>query len=83
MRGHTLFNWVFTILASLVLLFVIAPLAGMFLDSSAGEIRNTVADPVVRRSAYTPGNSLPPPLFSLQQVPYRWHGSWPAGSFPG
>ncbi len=74
MRGHTLFNWVFTILASLVLLFIIAPLAGMFLDSSAGEIRNTVADPVVRRSVwYTLAIAFSATLlFATGAVPLAW-----------
>ena len=52
MKGQTLFNWIFAILASLVLLFIIAPLAGMFLDSSLSEMRSTVTDPAVRRSVW-------------------------------
>ena len=40
MKGHSLFNWIFTVLASLVLLFIIAPLAGMFLDSSFSEVQD-------------------------------------------
>lgn len=74
MRGHTLFNWVFTILASLVLLFIIAPLAGMFLDSSLGEIRSTASDPVVRRSVwYTLAIAFTATLlFAVGAVPLAW-----------
>ncbi len=74
MRGHTIFNWVFTILASLVLLFIIAPLAGMFLDSSPGEIRSTAADPVVRRSVwYTLAIAFTATLlFAVGAVPLAW-----------
>ncbi len=61
-------------MASLVLLFIIAPLAGMFLDSSAGEIRNTVADPVVRRSVwYTLAIAFSATLlFATGAVPLAW-----------
>ena len=52
MKGQSLFNWIFTVLASLVLLFIIAPLAGMFLDSSFSEVRTTAADPEVQRSVW-------------------------------
>ncbi len=74
MRGHTLFNWVFTILASLVLLFIIAPLAGMFLDSSFGEISSTASDPVVRRSVwYTLAIAFTATLlFAVGAVPLAW-----------
>ncbi|MCU0459301.1 MAG: ABC transporter permease [Bacteroidales bacterium] len=74
MRGHTIFNWVFTILASLVLLFIIAPLAGMFLDSSFGELSSTVSDPVVRRSVwYTLAIAFSATLlFAVGAVPLAW-----------
>jgi molybdate/tungstate transport system permease protein len=41
---------VFTLLGSLVLLFIIAPLAGIFLSSSFGEISEAAADEEVRSS---------------------------------
>lgn len=74
MRGHSLFNWVSAILASLVLLFIIAPLAGMFLDSSLGEVRSTAADPVVRRSVwYTLAIAFSATLlFAVGAVPLAW-----------
>ena len=74
MKGHTLFSWVFTILAALVLLFIIAPLAGMFLDSSFSEVRTTAADPVVRRSVwYTLVIAFSATLiFAVGAVPLAW-----------
>ncbi len=74
MKGHTLFNWVFTLLAALVLLFIIAPLAGMFLDSSFGEVRTTAADPAVRRSVwFTLAIAFSSTLiFAVGAVPLAW-----------
>lgn len=80
MKNHTLFNWIFTLLASLVLLFIIAPLIGMFLHTSAEEMRSTASDPVVIRSVwYTLAIAFAATiLFAIGAVP--WHGSWHAGS---
>jgi len=74
MKSNTLFNWIFTILASLVLLFIIAPLAGMFLDSSFSEVRTTAADPAVRRSVwYTLAIAFSATLiFAIGAVPLAW-----------
>ncbi len=74
MKGHTLFNWIFTILASLVLLFIIAPLAGMFFDSSFSEVRTTAADPAVRRSVwFTLAIAFASTLFfAVGAVPLAW-----------
>jgi len=43
---------VFTILGGLVLLFLIAPLLGIFLDTSAGQFMETVRDPEVAGSVW-------------------------------
>lgn len=74
MKGHTLFNWIFMILASLVLLFIIAPLAGMFFDSSFSEVRTTAADPDVRRSVwFTLAIAFASTLFfAVGAVPLAW-----------
>lgn len=74
MKGQTLFTWVFTVLASLVLLFIIAPLAGMFLDSSFSELRTTASDPEVQRSVwYTLGIAFFATLFfAIGAVPLAW-----------
>jgi molybdate/tungstate transport system permease protein len=42
--------WVFSILGGIVLLFLIAPLAGMVLKSSLSEVMRTAAEPEVRSS---------------------------------
>ena len=74
MKGQTLFTWVFTILASLVLLFIIAPLAGMFLNSSFSELRTTASDPEVQRSVwYTLAIAFFATLFfAIGAVPLAW-----------
>jgi len=74
MKGHTLFNWIFAILASLVLLFIIAPLAGMFLDSSFSEMRSTATDPAVIRSVwFTLAIAFASTfLFATGAVPLAW-----------
>lgn len=74
MRSQSLFNWVFMILASLVLLFIIAPLAGMFLDSSVSEIKTTASDPEVQRSIWlTLSIAFAATLFfAVGGVPLAW-----------
>lgn len=44
------FSWVLMILSSLVLLFILAPLAGMFLHTGGSELLETVSDKEVQRS---------------------------------
>jgi molybdate/tungstate transport system permease protein len=46
------FNWVFLILSSLVLLFILAPLAGMFLHTGRVELLETVKDSEVQKSIW-------------------------------
>jgi molybdate/tungstate transport system permease protein len=74
MKDRSVFNWVFTILASLVLLFIIAPLAGMFFDSSFGEISTTAADHEVQRSVwYTLAIAFAATLvFAVGAIPLAW-----------
>jgi len=74
MRDRSVFNWVFTILASLVLLFIIAPLAGMFIHSSFSEISTTAADHEVQRSVwYTLAIAFTATLiFAIGAVPLAW-----------
>lgn len=43
-------SMVFLFLSGLVLLFIVAPLAGMFLNTSAGQYADTLTDPTVMRS---------------------------------
>ncbi len=74
MKRNSIFNWVFIILASLVLLFIIAPLAGMFIDSSFGEIFKTAVDPEVQRSIWlTLAIAFSATLFfAVGAVPLAW-----------
>jgi molybdate/tungstate transport system permease protein len=46
------FNWVFMILSSLVLLFILAPLGGMFLHTGKVELLETVKDTEVQKSIW-------------------------------
>lgn len=46
------FNWIMLILASLVLLFILAPLAGMFLHTGGSEFMETVNDKEVQASIW-------------------------------
>jgi molybdate/tungstate transport system permease protein len=50
MNKYGPFNWIFLILSSLVLIFIIAPLAGMFIHTRAAEFFETAMDKEVQRS---------------------------------
>jgi ABC-type sulfate transport system, permease component len=52
MSRNTLFTWILLILSSLVLLFILAPLAGMFLHTGGSELLETVNDQEVRASIW-------------------------------
>lgn len=49
---NNLFSWILLILSSLVLLFILAPLAGMFLDTGSSELIETVRDKEVQESIW-------------------------------
>jgi len=49
-RNFTTFSLVMAILGGLVLLFILAPLLGMFLRSSPNQIVNTIKEPEVSSS---------------------------------
>ena len=46
------FNWILLILSSLVLMFILAPLAGMFLNTGGSELLETVNDKDVQNSIW-------------------------------
>jgi molybdate/tungstate transport system permease protein len=52
MMKNNLFSWILLILSSLVLLFILAPLAGMFLDTGSSEFIQTVGDKEVQDSIW-------------------------------
>jgi len=68
------FNWIFLILSSLVLLFILAPLAGMFLDTTSVEFIETVKDRDVQESIWlTLWVSFAATfLFALGAIPLAW-----------
>ncbi len=74
MQRHSIFNWVFMLLASLVLLFIIAPLAGMFLSTPVGDVIKTASESEVQNSIWiTLGIAFVATLFfAFGGVPLAW-----------
>lgn len=52
MNRNSIFTWVLMILSSLVLLFILAPLAGMFLHTGGAEFIETIKDKEVHASVW-------------------------------
>ncbi len=52
MNRYGPFNWILLILSSLVLIFIIAPLAGMFIHTGAAEFFETATDKEVQQSIW-------------------------------
>jgi molybdate/tungstate transport system permease protein len=73
-RHHSMFELVLWMCGGVVLLFVIAPLAGLVMHSSLPSLRDTVQDHEVRRSIkMTLLTSLSATaVFSLVAVPFAW-----------
>jgi len=74
MNRYGPFNWILLILSSLVLLFLVAPLLGMFFNTGAGEFFETAADKDVQASIWlTVWVSFSATfLFALAAVPFSW-----------
>ena len=74
MIRYSPFNWILLLLSSLVLLFILAPLAGLFLHTSAPEFFETAADREVQQSIWlTLWVSFAASLFSaIGAVPLAW-----------
>jgi molybdate/tungstate transport system permease protein len=68
------FNWILMILSSLVLLFILAPLAGMFFHTNGKEFLETVSDKDVQQSIWlTLWVSFAATfLFAFGSVPLAW-----------
>lgn len=81
-RGE-FFRWVLMLLAALILLFIIAPLAGMALKTGRDEFFATVSDSAVRSSVwYTLGIAfISTMLFSVGAIPLAYIMA--RKSFPG
>jgi molybdate/tungstate transport system permease protein len=52
MSRYNLFTWLLLILSSLVLLFILAPLAGMFIHTSGSALLSTMSDKEVTKSIW-------------------------------
>lgn len=52
MKINSIFSWVLMILSSLVLLFILAPLIGMFIQTGSAEFLETVKDKEVHNSVW-------------------------------
>jgi molybdate/tungstate transport system permease protein len=74
MNRNNLFNWIFLMLSSLVLLFILAPLAGLFIHTGAKEFFETTADKEVQQSIWLTiwvsfAGTI---LFAIGAVPLAW-----------
>lgn len=74
MNRYGLFNWILLILSSLVLLFLVAPLLGMFLRTSIGEFFETANDKEVQASIWLTVwvSFLATFFFAIAAVPFSW-----------
>jgi molybdate/tungstate transport system permease protein len=69
-----LFNWILLTLSSLVLLFILAPLTGMFLHTGGSELIETAGDKEIQETIWlTLWVSFAATFFSaLSAVPLAW-----------
>lgn len=74
MNRYGPFNWILLLLSSLVLLFLVAPLAGMFLHSGRSELFETAMDKDVQSSIWlTVWISFTATIFSaVAAIPFAW-----------
>lgn len=74
MSRNSIFTWTVMILSSLVLLFILAPLAGMFLHAGGANFLETVKDKEVHQSIWlTLWVSFAATLFfSVSAIPFAW-----------
>lgn len=74
MIKNTPFNWIMLFLSSLVLLFILAPLVGMFMKTGGSELLETINDNDVRESIWLTlwvafAATL---IFAIGSVPLAW-----------
>jgi molybdate/tungstate transport system permease protein len=74
MNRNSIFTWIVMILSSLVLLFILAPLAGMFIHTGGTQFLETVKDKEVHQSIWlTLWVSFTATfIFSIGAVPFSW-----------
>jgi molybdate/tungstate transport system permease protein len=74
MNKNSIFTWIVMILSSVVLLFIIAPLAGMFLHTGGTQFLETINDKEVEQSVWlTLWVSFTATfVFALGAIPFAW-----------
>ncbi len=74
MKRYNSFHWVLLILSSLVLLFILAPLGGMFMHTGGSEFFDTIMDKQVQESIWLTiwVSFVATLLFALGAVPLAW-----------
>ena len=74
MNRYGPFNWLLLILSSLVLIFLVAPLIGMFIETSASEFFITAKDKEVQSSIWLTVwvSFLSTLFFAVAAVPFSW-----------
>ncbi len=74
MNRNSIFIWIVMILSALVLLFIIAPLAGMFIQTGGVEFLETIKDKEVHQSVWlTLWVSFAATfIFSIGAIPFAW-----------
>ncbi len=74
MNRKSVFHWILLFLSSIVLLFILAPLIGLVLDTSGTEFFDTVADKEVQRSVWLTLSVafITTMVFAIGAVPLAW-----------
>jgi len=74
MSRNSIFTWIVMILSSLMLLFILAPLAGMFMHTGGSEFLETIRDKEVHQSIWlTLWISFTATfIFAIGAVPFAW-----------
>src|SRR5210317_355746 len=83
MNQKSVFQLVLLVLSSLVLLFILAPLVGLVIDTGSTELFETVKDPEVQESVWLTLSVafITTLVFSLGAVPLAWLMA--RNNFPG
>jgi molybdate/tungstate transport system permease protein len=74
MSRNSIFTWVVMILSSLVLVFILAPLAGLFIHTGGVEFLETVNDKEVQQSVWLTlwVSFMATMIFAFAAVPFAW-----------
>jgi molybdate/tungstate transport system permease protein len=74
MNRYGLFNWIFLILSSLILLFLVAPLLGLFFQTGFEEFLDTAKDKEVQGSIWLTiwVSFIATFVFAIAAVPFAW-----------